>query len=157
MVITDLSLVLYQSMLLTTTVKVLNDTYMWPDLKKLTIHAQVVCILLLHIIDTFIHYQNTVIKKITRGGQVCFSTLFLGNTKQWKASTDGEGPHRMAWTQIISYKLALSSVVVCDWCDNLLAYGWSFRCLWVFFLTKSLLPPSSRPLWVPLLMLQPYQ
>ena len=63
----------------------------------------------------------------TRDGQVYFSTrLFLGHTKCWKANTDGKGPlvgfNRMAWTQIISYALTLSSVVVCDWCSGLFTW-----------------------------------
>ena len=42
---------------------------------------QVKCILLLHIIDTFMYYSKHN-DKIARGGQVCFSTqLFLDHAK----------------------------------------------------------------------------
>ena len=91
-------------------------------------------LLLLHIIDTFIHYSKHS-DKITRGGQVCFSTwLFLGHAKHWKASTDGVGPlggfKKMAWTQMVSYMLAPSSVLVCA--HHLPAlykrYSWYYSC-----------------------------
>ena len=79
----------------------------------------------MHFVAPYYRYIHTLSKhsdKIIKGGQVCFSTrLFLGHSKYWKASTDSEGHfNRMAWTQIVSYTLALSSVVVAC-----LAYGLS--------------------------------
>ena len=67
---------------------------MWPHLGKLTIlaqnQAQVKYILLLHIIDTLMHTLSKHSNKITRDGQVCFSTqFFLGHAKHWEVNTDG--------------------------------------------------------------------
>ena len=93
------------------------------------------------------HRYNTLSKhndNITRGGQVCFSTqLFLCHANHWKASTDGEAPlggfNRMAWTLIVSYTLASSSAVVCDWCGGLFGiWPGPGVPLSVFFLTEDL-------------------
>ena len=94
----------------------------------------------MHFVAPYHRYIHTLLKhsdNITRSGQVCFSMwLFLGRAKHWKASTDGEGPlggsYRTAWTQIVSYTLASSSVMVCDWCGGLFGI-WLERCLWVSF------------------------
>ena len=126
---------------------------MWPDMRKPTMYAQVKCTLLLHIIDTFIYYSKHS-DKITRGGQVCFSTrIFLDHTNHWKASTDSEGSlgdfNSMAWTQIVSYTLALTSVVVCDWCGALFGIWLQLGVpLSVFILTEDL-SPLSHPHHLP--------
>ena len=79
--------------------------------------------------------------------------LFLGHANHWKASTDGEGPlggfNRMAWTQVVSFGLASSSVVVCD-CYGVLFGMWMQLevPLSVFCLTEDLSPPS-HPLRLP--------
>ena len=91
-----------------------------PDLRKPSMYTQQVkCILLLNIIDTLIYYWQD----NKRWPGLLFHMAFLGHANHWKASTDGEGPlggfNRMAWTQIISYTLAMSSVVVCGWCGGL--------------------------------------
>ena len=49
---------------------------------------------------------------------------------------------RMVWTQIVSYTLALSSVVVCDWCGGLFGMWLQLGVLLgVFFLTH---PPTTH-------------
>ena len=104
---TNMYNVILQTINVTAKVEVLwlQHNNMWPDLGKLTISTQQVkCILLLHFIDTLIHYQKHS-GKITRDGQVCFSTqIFL--VKHWEAITDGMGPlggfNRTAWIQNIS-------------------------------------------------------
>ena len=122
---------------------------MWPDLGKPTVLSQPVkWLLFLRITDTFIYYSKYN-DNITRGSQVCFSTrLFLHGANHWKASADSEGPlggcNWTSQTHIISYMLASSSVVVCDWCGGLFGIWLQLGVpLSVFFLTKVLLPPSS--------------
>ena len=132
---------------------------MWLDLGKSTVLSQPVkLLLLLHIIDTFICYSKHS-DNITRGGQVCFSTrLFRHRVKHWKASTDGGGPlgccNWTAWTHIVSYKLASSSVVICDWCGGMFGIWLELGVpLGVYFLIDNLLPlphphrlpPPTRP------------
>ena len=128
---------------------------MWPDLGKPTILSQPVkLLLLLRIIDTFIYYSKHS-DNITRGGQVCFSTqLFLHHAKHWKANTDGEGLlggcNWTTWTHIVSYTLASSSLVVCDWCGGLFGIWQQLGVpLGVFFQTEDLLPPSYLHLLPP--------
>ena len=117
-------------------------------MRKPSMYAQQVkCILLLHIIDTFTYYSKYS-DKITRGGQVCFSTrlffLAMWNTeKPVQTVRDLWGLNRMAWTQIISYTSVSSSVMVCDWCGGLFGMWLQLGVpLGIFFLTEALLPPS---------------
>ena len=52
----------------------------------------------------------------------------------------------MAWTQIVSYTLVLSSFVVCDSCGGLFGIWLQLGVpLGVFCLTEALLPPSHLP------------
>ena len=109
----------------------------------------------MHFVAPYHRYIHTLSKhcyKMTRGGQVCFSTwLFLDHAKwHWKASAgvnglpEGFNKPRMAWTQIISYMLALSSVVVCDWCGDLFGIWLELGVpLGIFFPTGSLSPPLT--------------
>ena len=50
-------------------------------------------------------------------------SFFLAMQNTEKPVQDGEGPlggfNRTVWTQIASYMLVLSSVVVCDWYGDL--------------------------------------
>ena len=71
-----------------------------------------------------------------------FSWLCKTLRSQYRLCGTSGGYNRMAWTQIVSYTLASSSVVVCDWCGGLFGIWLQLEVpLSVIFLTGSLLPP----------------
>ena len=122
-----------------------DSTYVTRFEKTNPLAQQVKCILLLHIIDAFIHYQNTVIDYQEMARSAFPRGLFLAmqNTeKPIQMVWDLWGFNRMAWTQSISQMLVSSSVVVCNWCDDLFGMGLELGVpLDVFFLTVATTHP----------------